>query len=39
MNRDQWLRDRHVRSGTWQAAAIVYALIIATMILSAMTIL
>jgi len=39
MNRDQWLRERHLRGGTWQAAAIVYALIVATMVLSAMAIL
>lgn len=39
MNRDQWIRERHVRSGTWQAAAIVYGLIVATMVLSAVAIL
>ncbi len=39
MNRDQWIRERYVRGGTWQAAAIIYALIVATMVLSAIAIL
>lgn len=39
MNRDQWIRERRIRGGTWQALVIVYALIVATMLGSAMAIL
>lgn len=39
MNRDEWLRERRMHSATWQAAVIVYGVIVATMILSAVAIL
>lgn len=38
MNRDDLIRELRMHSATWQAVAIVYALIVGTMILSAMAI-
>lgn len=38
MNRDQLNRELRMHSATWQAVVIVYALIIAIMVLSAMAI-
>ena len=39
MNRDQLIRELRMHSATWQAVVIVYALIVGTMIFSAMAIL
>ena len=39
MNRDELIRELRMHSATWQAVAIVYGLIVATMVLSAMAIL
>ncbi len=38
MNRDQLIRELQAHSATWQAVVIVYALIVAAMILSGMAI-
>ncbi len=38
MNRDQLIRELRIHSASWQAVAIVYALIVGTMIFSAMAI-
>lgn len=38
MNRDQFIRELQIRSASWQAVVIVYALIVGTMIFSAMAI-
>lgn len=38
MNRDQLIRELRMHSASWQAVVIVYALIVGTMIFSAMTI-
>ncbi len=38
MNRDELLRELRMHSATWQSVLIVYALIVATMILSALAI-
>ncbi len=39
MNRDELIRELRMHSATWQAVVIVYALIVGTMILSAIAIL
>lgn len=39
MNRDELIRELRMHSATWQAVVVVYALIVGTMILSAMAIL
>ena len=39
MDRDDLIRELRMHSATWQAVVIVYALIVATMVLSAMAIL
>ncbi len=38
MNRDQFFRELRTRTATWQAVALVYALIVGTMVVSAMAI-
>jgi hypothetical protein len=38
MKRDDLIKEMRVQAGTWQAALIVYALIVGTMVLSAMAI-
>jgi len=38
MNRDEWLRQKRMKGATWQSALIVYALIVGTMVVSAMAI-
>lgn len=38
MNRDDWIRERRLRGGSWQALVIVYGLIVATMVVSALSI-
>ena len=39
MNRDELIRELRMHSATWQAVVVVYALIVGTMVLSAMAIL
>jgi len=39
MNRDEWIRELRTHSATWQSVVIVYSLIVATMVFSAMAIL
>lgn len=39
MNRDELIRELRMHSATWQAVVLVYALIVGTMVLSAMAIL
>ena len=39
MNRDELIRELRMHSATWQAVVIVYALIVATMVLTGMAIL
>ncbi len=39
MTRDQLIRELRMHSATWQSVVIMYALIVATMVLSAMAIL
>ena len=38
MQRDDIIKEMRVQAGSWQALAIVYALIVGTMVLSAMAI-
>ncbi len=38
MNRDELIRELRMHSASWQAVLIVYAIIVGTMIVSAMTI-
>lgn len=38
MNRDEWIRELRMHSATWQSVVIVYGLIVATMVFSAMAI-
>ncbi len=39
MNRDELIREMRMHSATWQSVVIVYGLIVATMVFSAMAIL
>ena len=39
MDKDELLRELRMHSATWQAVAVVYGLIVATMVFSAMAIL
>lgn len=39
MNRDELIREQRMHSASWQAVVIMYAVIVATMIGTAMTIL
>ena len=38
MNRDQLIRELRIHSASWQAVAIVYAIVVGTMIFSALAI-
>lgn len=38
MNKDDMIKEMRVQAGTWYALAIVYAVIVGTMVLSAMAI-